>query len=70
MLRPASRAVCRIWIMKLKNMGPGEIIRLRADGMEQMRKQNEGMQICSFCGCIMVSRFLTMKVDNVEKWVL
>ena len=29
-------------------VGPGEIIRLRADGMEQMRKPNEGMQICSF----------------------
>ena len=25
-----------------------EIVRLRADGMEQMRKPNEGMQICSF----------------------
>ena len=31
-----------------KYVGPGEIIRLRADGMEQMRKPNEGMQICSF----------------------
>ena len=29
-------------------VGPGEIIRLRADGMEQMRKPNEEMQICSF----------------------
>ena len=29
-------------------VGPGELIRLRADGMEQMRKPNEGMQICSF----------------------
>ena len=29
-------------------VGPGEIIRLRADGMEQMRKPNEKMQICSF----------------------
>ena len=29
-------------------VGPGEIIRLRADSMEQMRKPNEGMQICSF----------------------
>ena len=31
-----------------KYVGPGEIIRLRADGMEQMREPNEGMQICSF----------------------
>lgn len=29
-------------------MGPGEIVRLRADGVEQMRKPDEGMQICSF----------------------
>ena len=31
-----------------KFIGPGEIVRLRADGMEQMRKPNEGMQVCSF----------------------
>lgn len=31
-----------------KYLGPGEIIRLRADSMEQLRKPNEGMQICSF----------------------
>ncbi len=31
-----------------KYVGPGEIIRLRAEGMEQMRKPNEKMQICSF----------------------
>lgn len=29
-------------------VGPGEIIRLRADGWEQLRKPNEEMQICSF----------------------
>ena len=29
-------------------LGPGEIVRLRADGLEQMRKPNERMQICSF----------------------
>lgn len=29
-------------------LGPGEIVRLRADGVEQMRKPNEEMQICSF----------------------
>ena len=29
-------------------VGPGEIVRLRADSMEQMRKPNDKMQICSF----------------------
>lgn len=31
-----------------KYVGSGEIIRMRADGLEQLRKPNEGMQICSF----------------------
>lgn len=31
-----------------KYLGPGEIVHLRADSMEQLRKPNEGMQICSF----------------------
>ena len=31
-----------------KYVGPGEIICMRADGLEQLRKPNEGMQICSF----------------------
>ena len=29
-------------------VGPGEIVRLRADGMQQLRKAEENMQICSF----------------------
>lgn len=29
-------------------VGPGEIVRLRPDGMEQLRPANEEMQICSF----------------------
>ncbi|MBR4312948.1 MAG: amidophosphoribosyltransferase, partial [Bacteroidaceae bacterium] len=29
-------------------VGPGEIVRLRADGFEQMRKPNDKLQICSF----------------------
>lgn len=29
-------------------LGPGEIVRMRADGVEQLRKPNEKMQICSF----------------------
>lgn len=32
----------------VKYVGPGEIVRLRADGMEQLRKPNPRMQICSF----------------------
>ena len=31
-----------------KYVGPGEIVRMRADGLEQMRKPNDKMQICSF----------------------
>ena len=29
-------------------VGPGEILRLRPDGIEQLRKPNEQMQVCSF----------------------
>lgn len=29
-------------------LGPGEIVRLRPDGFEQLRKPNSGCQICSF----------------------
>lgn len=29
-------------------VGPGEIVRLRATGMEQLRKPEENMQVCSF----------------------
>ena len=29
-------------------IGPGEIVRVRANGVEQLRKPNEEMQICSF----------------------
>lgn len=31
-----------------KYLGPGEIVRLHADNMEQLRKPNEQMQVCSF----------------------
>jgi len=31
-----------------KYMGPGEVIRITADGYEQLRKPNDKMQICSF----------------------
>lgn len=30
------------------NVGPGEIVRLTADGMTQLRKPNKKMQVCSF----------------------
>lgn len=29
-------------------LGPGEIVKITADGVEQLRKPNKGMQICSF----------------------
>lgn len=29
-------------------LGPGEIVRITPDGVEQLRKPNKGMQICSF----------------------
>lgn len=32
----------------LHYLGPGEIIRIQADGMQQLRRPNRGMQICSF----------------------
>lgn len=31
-----------------KFLGPGEIVRIKADSMEQLRKPNKRMQICSF----------------------
>ena len=31
-----------------KYLGPGEVVHLHADRMEQLRKPNKGMQICSF----------------------
>lgn len=31
-----------------KYLGPGEVVKLTANGLEQLRKPNKGMQICSF----------------------
>jgi amidophosphoribosyltransferase len=31
-----------------KFLGPGEVVRLTADGIEQLRKPNDKMQVCSF----------------------
>lgn len=42
-------------------LGPGEIVRMYDDHVDQLRKPNEDMQICSFCGCTTVSRLLVMK---------
>lgn len=32
----------------LHYLGPGEIVRIQADGMQRLRRPNKGMQICSF----------------------
>ena len=48
-------------------VGPGEIIRLRADGMEQIRKPNEGMQICSFLWVYYGFPVSTYEGRNVEE---
>lgn len=32
----------------LHYLGPGEIVRIQADGMQQLRRPNKNMQICSF----------------------
>lgn len=32
----------------VRHLGPGEVVRLRADGMEQLRPAGKKMQICSF----------------------
>ena len=32
----------------VRDLGPGEIVRLSADGIEQLREPDEEMQICSF----------------------
>ena len=42
-------------------VGPGEIIRMRADGLEQLRKPNEDSRFARSCGFIMVFRYLATK---------
>lgn len=42
-------------------LGPGEIVRMQADRLEQLRKPDDKMQICSFCGCITVFPIHVMK---------
>ena len=48
-------------------VGPGEIVRLRPDGMEQMRAPEEGMQICSFLWVYYGFPTSTYEGRNVEE---
>ena len=48
-------------------LGPGEIVRLRPDGMEQMRKPEERMQICSFLWVYYGFPTSTYEGRNVEE---
>ena len=44
----SGKAIANLGYETTYYVGPGEIVRLRADGMEQLRKPNKKMQICSF----------------------
>ena len=48
-------------------LGPGEIVRLRPDGIEQMRKPEERMQICSFLWLAYGFPTSTYEGRNVEE---
>ena len=48
-------------------VGPGEIVMLRPDGMEQLRKPNEEMQICSFLWVYYGFPTSTYEGRNVEE---
>lgn len=48
-------------------LGPGEIVRLREDGVEQMRKPEEKMQICSFLWVYYGFPTSTYEGRNVEE---
>lgn len=43
-----STAFCNLGFETSYFVGPGEIVRIKADGMEQLRKPSPKMQICSF----------------------
>ncbi len=49
------------------DMGPGEIIKLTADGMEQLRKPNKKMQVCSFLWVYYGFPTSTYEGRNVEQ---
>lgn len=48
-------------------LGPGEIVRLRADGMEQLREPQDHMQICSFLWVYYGFPTSTYEGRNVEE---
>lgn len=48
-------------------LGPGEIVKMRADGIEQMRKPEEKMQICSFLWVYYGFPTSCYEAINVEK---
>ena len=51
------------------NLGPGEIVRIKADGIEQLRKPNKKKQICSFLWVYYgypVSEYEGVNVDQVR----
>ena len=49
------------------NVGPGEIVKLTADGMEQIRKPNKKMQVCSFLWVYYGFPTSTYEEKNVEQ---
>lgn len=49
------------------NVGPGEIVRLTADGMEQLRLANKKMQVCSFLWVYYGFPTSTYEGKNVEE---
>ena len=49
------------------DIGPGEIVRLTADGMEQLRRPNKKMQVCSFLWVYYGFPTSTYEGRNVEE---
>lgn len=49
------------------NVGPGEIVKLTADGMEKIRKPNKKMQVCSFLWVYYGFPTSTYEGKNVEQ---
>ena len=49
------------------NVGPGEIVKLTTDGMEQIRKPNKKMQVCSFLWVYYGFPTSTYEGKNVEQ---
>ena len=51
----------------VRDLGPGEIVRLRPDRIEQMRKANDKMQVCSFLWVYYGFPTSTYEGKNVEE---